>query len=106
MGIRTERTRNWSFISGLVIRSGKNVLEVNGKDGGLYMLNGDVQEGNNNIKLMFSGYPLFVTKKNKKQQKLVLDLGKAEKIEMNTWNSFVSVHFVNPTVEHFMNSVG
>merc|ERR1712238_599140 len=65
--IRTKRTKNWSFISALVIRIGKNVLEINGKDGGMYMLNGEVQEGNNNIKLMFSGYPLFVTKKNKKQ---------------------------------------
>ena len=104
--IRSERTKSWSFISSLAIRIGKNILEVIGKGGGHYILNGNVQEGNNNSKLMLSGYPLFVTKKSKKQQKLVLDLGKTEKIEIKTWNSFVSIHFVNPTVEHFANSVG
>jgi len=104
--IRTKKMHMWSYISVLAIRIGKSILEVIGKDGGSYIINGNVHQGNNDNLMMLSGYPIIYSKKNKKQQAFRLNLGNLEAIVIKTWNSFVSVHFENPKSEHFEDSTG
>jgi len=104
--IRTKKMNTWSYISVLAIRIGKSILEVIGKDGGSYIINGNVHQGNNDDLMMLSGYPIIYSKKNKKQQAFRLNLGNLEAIVIKTWNSFVSIHFENPKSEHFKDSTG
>merc|ERR1712021_232660 len=52
-----------------------------------------VHQGKDDGLMMFSGYPIIYSKKNKNQQTFRLNLGSLEAIVIKTWNSFVSVHF-------------
>jgi len=104
--IRTKKMHMWSYISVLAIRIGNSILEVIGENGGSYIMNGIVHQGKDDDLMMFSGYPIIYSKKNKKQQTFKLNLGNLEAIVIKTWNSFVSVHFENPKSEHFEDSTG
>jgi len=104
--IRTKKMRMWSYISSLAIRIGNDILEVIGRNGGLYILNGTTNQGNVDGALMLAGYPINYTQKSSKQQTFRLNFSTQEAIVIETWNSFVSVRFENPNSEHFKDSVG
>jgi len=104
--IRTKKMRMWSYISALAIRIGNDILEVIGRNGGSYILNGTTNQGNMDGALMLAGYPINYTQKSSKQQTFRFNVSTLEAIVIETWNSFVSVRFENPNSEHFKDSVG
>lgn len=63
--IRTKKMHMWSYISMLAIRIGNSILEVIDKDGGSYIMNGIEHQGKDDDLIMFSGYPIVYSKKNK-----------------------------------------
>lgn len=103
--IRTQRTRQWSYIESAVVRIGGDTLEVmGGHDGARFWVN--KIKGEDNIALSLAGYPFKSRKLSPKAHQYVLDLGHSVEIEIKTWNAYVSVRVDVGNGEDFASSLG
>merc|ERR1712232_211555 len=108
--IRTKKTRHWSYISNLVLRIGDDTFEVMAKrKHNYYWINfvaGEELTKEMTLPTTISSFPIHYKRVNSQKLEYIIDLGSGEKIKIQTWNDFVRVDIVNPTVENFGSSVG
>lgn len=100
--IRTTIRDDWSYISGVAIRIGDDILEVHSF--GKHYLNG-VEDAT--IPKKFAGFNISrqVPKVPRRPMQFVIHASDA-KINIRVFNDFVGVNMQHPTVEGFKDSVG
>lgn len=108
--IRTKKTRSWSYISTAVVRIGDGLLEVMAhRKQSFYWINGVAGEELKTgvyLQTTISSFPIHYRRVNSQKLEYVIYLGKEEKISIMTWNDFVRVDIVDPTIENFGSSIG
>jgi hypothetical protein len=103
--IRTKQTRMWSYIDTAAVRIGNDILEVKGGvDENDFWVN--MERGVSTEDITLSGFEVNFEQTSKKSRRFVVDLGNGDKIELKTWNSFVSLNIQGATADRFIGSQG
>jgi hypothetical protein len=103
--IRTEKTRMWSFISSAVLRIGQDILEVmGGADENRFWIN--KIRGDEEVPAQISGYPIQFEQLSPNARSFSILLGESTKIEIKTWNSYVSVVVFGASTADFAGALG
>ena len=105
IAVRTTLRSDYSYFSNAAIRINEEIFEVSGW--GDYLINGVATAGNSNTEeLALSGHSLTHTVLNTKQHIFELSISDTESISFKTFKDWISVKIVDPTEEHFSDSVG
>jgi hypothetical protein len=106
--VRTQLSSNhqYSYVSGLALQIGKDVLEVAGH--GDYFFNGQAGDPTTpNKPKQIDGHPMYYQSTEKKRHTFTIDLPNEQRLTVAEYRSFVSVSFNSSgTVNDFEDSVG
>ena len=101
--IRTKARYAYSYIESAALKIGEEVFEVFSFGG--YALNG-VTDSHMDGTLALAGFPITVTKQEKKESSFEILLGPDESITFSTFKDLVSVKVNGGSSDHFEDAVG
>ena len=106
--IRTKIATWWSYIEGAAVKIGDDTLEVKGgTDGGKYWLNGmageELMDGDS---FTLSKFKVTFRQPTKHQNKFRIDFGNGGSLNIETYNTWLSVNVKANHAEDFIGSVG
>jgi hypothetical protein len=101
--IRTKIIQNWSFVAGVAVKIGHDILDVGSF--GHHYLNG-IENAAATNKATLSGFPIKYNHGGEKQYQFVINMGDKGNIFIKVYGEYMAVSVSEAADEYFGDAVG